>query len=192
MPPVPPKKRACDAKMDGEREPLASPATAPEMGMSDSLQLDRDKVCIPPPSPSLTRNDRIGTRKYKVLHSEFITQTSPLPRDKLTAHPREPSMLPKPPYDDDNVSVSTDASGMSDLSCETVSETGSAKGRKKKKSGAARRKRKQERIDASLAQFDAERAYRGAEMALYAVSSQVEHLQRKILAMVLRGSSERG
>ena len=67
-------------------------------------------------------------------------------------------MLPKPPYDDDNVSVSTGASGMSDLSCETVSETGAAKGRKKKKSGAARRKRKQERIDASLAQFDAERA----------------------------------
>ena len=50
----------------------------------------------------------------------------------------------------------------------------------------ARRKRKQERIDASLAQFDAERAYRGAEMALYVVSSQVEHLQRKVLAMVLR------
>ena len=124
--------------MDGEREPLASPATAPEMGMSDSLQLDSEKVCIPPPSPSLTRNDRIGTRKYKVLHSEFITQTSPLPRDKLTAHPRDLSMLPKPPYDDDNVSVSTDASGMSDLSCESAFETGAAKGRKKKKkSGAA-------------------------------------------------------
>ena len=58
---------------------------------------------------------------------------------------------------------------MSDLSCETVFETGAAKGRKKKKSGAARRKRKQERIDASLAQFDAERAERGAEMALYVV-----------------------
>ena len=95
-------------------------------------------------------------------------------------------MLPKPPYDDDNVSVSTDASGMSDLSCETVFETGAAKGRKKKKSGAARRKRKQERIDASLAQFAAERAVRGAEMVMYVVSRQMEHLQRKMLAMVLR------
>ena len=65
--------------------------------------------------------------------------------------------------DDDNISDSTDASCITDLSWETVSDTGSktakaGKKKKKKKSGAARKKRRKERIDRPTAPLEAESA----------------------------------
>ena len=90
---------------------------------------------------------------------------------RLPPEPPPPLKLPcEPPadecvsVDDDNIGVSTDASCITDLSWETVSDTGSKtakagkKKKKKKKSGAARKKRRKERIDRPPASFEAESA----------------------------------
>ena len=145
--------------MDGRREPSAD-ATAPKS--STSSQQAARKLILSDPNPTppgnaerrysdSERTNNLPT-KYHDYSDDLATTCDPAARLPGLRQP------PKPPFDDDdNVSVSTDAScGSSNLSWETGSETGRKTG-KKKKSGAARRKRKKERIDASLELYEIER-----------------------------------
>ena len=89
---------------------------------------------------------------------------------------------------DSKLHPSTDASCFTDTCPETVCVEPApklGKGGKKKKSGAARRRRKKERIDASLALFEAEAA-EYARLGALAVVARVLHKVRNLSKSVIK------
>ena len=167
--------------MDGRREPSAD-AKAPKSSTS-SQQAARELILSNPnPSPpSVTPNDGIRTTisqtstKYYDYSDNLATTCDPAARLPGLRQP------PKPPFDDDdNVSVSTDASCGSDLSWETGSETG-RKGRKGKKKGVARVARKvskfSKRLLKWLAWFASRLAFWAAQNAAVAAEWAAEEAE---------------
>ena len=159
--------------MDGH--PSAD-ATAPK---SSSQQAARELILSNPnPTPGYAERRYSDSERTNNLPTKDHDYSDDL---ATTCDPAARLRPPKPPFDDDdNVSVSTDASCGSDLSWETGSETG-RKGRKGKKKGVARVARKvskfSKRLLKWLAWFVSRLAFWAAQNAAVAAEWAAEEAE---------------
>ena len=163
------------ASAGGGRSGAAARAAGPDLLL---LRERPEKVCM---ERVLRESDGLGFCRSS-LAGRSLNPTPELSfqykeRDRERERERDSKLYP-----------STDASCFTDTCPETVcveSAPKLGKGGKKKKSGAARRRRKKERIDASLALFEAEAA-EYARIGALAVVARVLHKVRNLSKSVIK------